>query len=351
MEIPAPRPRRARRAPVTRTLALWALLGCTQPAEAPDPAPRSGDHDAPVAVVDGVVLGRAALEAEARARAARTGRTLDSVLEAEVLWSQIDRALLLRDAERLQVLPSPEALETGWAREVARLGGPERLPGLLERRGLSEAEAKRRHAERAVARAVRTHLAAAVTVTPEEIEAEYTRDPARFTEPLRRAVTRIHVPWAGDDEAARQAALARARPAVAALERGAAAQAWASRLGEGARAMNGGAPEWLAPGQLPPALEAALAELRIGGAAAVPLPGGLVLVRKDQERPATLRPLAEVAGELERALLAERRASVLEGAFRRWRAEAELQILDPELAAHLAPPPDAELCAPGKLPE
>lgn len=229
----------------------------------------------PDLIVNGELIPQAVLDAETQNHAAPKGKPL--VARQKAANALAVRALLLQEARRRSLQPTP--------REVA--------PGRFETE------------EEALMRGLLDQAIPETAPTAKEIHAEWVRDPSRFQSPPLWEVSHILCACDPRDDAARQAALIRAKAlADEALANPRAFAALARRSSDCGSKANGGALGQLGPGDTLPEFEAALHKLSDQEITPEPLLSrhGWHIIRMDAVAPAQTLPFESVKDRIAAAL-------------------------------------------------
>lgn len=257
-----------------------------------------------VALVNGDLIRRVDFEQELARELAATElkeRTPEQVepFKRALLESVIERTLLLQAARELKVQVPPEELD----RRMLRLSGDfpaEQFESTLAQNQVSLAELRERtRALLTVERLFTLHVYPRVAVTEAELREAYAAREAELTEPERVRMAQIVVKE-----------LDEARRLQAQLKAGKRFQELARLYSLSPDAKVGGDLGFFERGVMPPAFEEWAWKLAPGQMSdVVATDFGYHLFKVLQRRPARKRSLAEVRGELESRLLAERHAA------------------------------------------
>ncbi|WP_225412693.1 peptidylprolyl isomerase [Stigmatella hybrida] len=275
------------RAPLLVLCLLLGLGGCDKPQlEAPDANV--------VAMVNGEVLGRAEFEQELwRELSSAEGpeRTPEEVepFKRALLDTLIKRMLLLQQAKQYNLTVTPDEVD----RRMLRLSGDypaEGFSDVLAQGQLSLAELRAREANRLLIEKLFTHhVYSRVAVTEEELRAYYAAHEAEFQEPEQVHAAQLVVK--GLDEARRVQAQLKAGKKFADLAR---------LYSLSADAKVGGDLGFFPRGQMPPAFDEVVFNLRPGQVSdVVSTEYGYHLFRVLEFKPARKREFAEVRAQVE----------------------------------------------------
>lgn len=275
------------RAPLLVLCLLLGLGGCDKP-------PREAPDANVVAMVNGEVLGRAEFEQELwRELSSAEGpeRTPEEVepFKRALLDTLIKRMLLLQQAKQYNLTVTPDEVD----RRMLRLSGDypaEGFSDVLAQGQLSLAELRAREANRLLIEKLFTHhVYARVAVTEEELRAYYAAHEAEFQEPEQVHAAQLVVK--GLDEARRVQAQLKAGKKFADLAR---------LYSLSADAKVGGDLGFFPRGQMPPAFDEVVFNLRPGQVSdVVSTEYGYHLFRVLEFKPARKREFAEVRAQVE----------------------------------------------------
>jgi peptidyl-prolyl cis-trans isomerase C len=265
------------------------------------------------AEVNGRRIPAAALEAAERAFTASFGQTPPALerelprVRRDLLERLIDRELMLAEAERSGIRPTPAELER--AEGPSRKGMPEReFDATLAEAGTDRESWRRTTGQDLVIEKLQAVLTASATVADAEVDAWIAshRDPRELPEQVR--ASQILVRTEADALEARRRILG-----------GESFADVARQVSLSPDAERGGDLGLFARGQMPPEFDEAVFALPRGQLSeVVGSPWGFHLFLVTDRRPARPRTDQEVRAEVRAALLAQRR----EAAFRAWVAAA-----------------------------
>jgi peptidyl-prolyl cis-trans isomerase C len=309
------------RTPLLLLLLALGAAGCNQP---PKPEP-----DASVVVtVNGEVLGRAEFEQELwreLASAEASERTPEEVepFKRALLDTLVNRMLLLQEARQHNLTVAPEEVD----RQMLRLSGDYPTEGFgdaLAQGQLSLSELRARESQRLLIEKLFVHhVYARVAVTEEELRAYYAAHEADFHEPEQVHAAQIVVK--GLDEARRVQAQLRAGRKFADLAR---------RYSLSADAKVGGDLGFFPRGQMPPAFDAVVFNLRPGQVSdVVSTEYGYHLFRVNELKPARKRDFPEVRKQVEARLVKLKQAGAHEAFEKELRDKAKIWVNEATLQA------------------
>jgi peptidyl-prolyl cis-trans isomerase C len=309
------------RTPLLLLLLALGAAGCNQP---PKPEP-----DASVVVtVNGEVLGRAEFEQELwreLASAEASERTPEEVepFKRALLDTLVNRMLLLQEARQHNLTVAPEEVD----RQMLRLSGDYPTDGFgdaLAQGQLSLSELRARESQRLLIEKLFVHhVYARVAVTEEELRAYYAAHEADFHEPEQVHAAQIVVK--GLDEARRVQAQLRAGRKFADLAR---------RYSLSADAKVGGDLGFFPRGQMPPAFDAVVFNLRPGQVSdVVSTEYGYHLFRVNELKPARKRDFPEVRKQVEARLVKLKQAGAHEAFEKELRDKAKIWVNEATLQA------------------
>jgi peptidyl-prolyl cis-trans isomerase C len=275
------------RAPLLVLCLVLGLGGCDKP-------PREAPDANVVAMVNGEVLGRAEFEQELwreLSSAEAPERTPEEVepFKRALLDTLIKRMLLLQQAKQYNLSVTPDEVD----RRMLRLSGDYPAEGfseVLAQGQLSLAELRAREANRLLIEKLFTnHVYSRVAVTEEELRAYYAAHEAEFQEPEQVHAAQLVVK--GLDEARRVQAQLKAGKKFADLAR---------LYSLSADAKVGGDLGFFPRGQMPPAFDEVVFNLRPGQVSdVVSTEYGYHLFRVLEFKPARKREFAEVRAQVE----------------------------------------------------
>ncbi|SEU27586.1 peptidylprolyl isomerase [Stigmatella erecta] len=275
------------RAPLLVLCLILGVGGCDKP-------PREAPDANVVAMVNGEVLGRAEFEQELwRELSSAEGpeRTPEEVepFKRALLDTLIKRMLLLQQAKQYNLTVTPDEVD----RRMLRLSGDypaEGFSDVLAQGQLSLAELRAREANRLLIEKLFTHhVYSRVAVTEEELRAYYAAHEAEFQEPEQVHAAQLVVK--GLDEARRVQAQLKAGKKFADLAR---------LYSLSADAKVGGDLGFFPRGQMPPAFDEVVFNLRPGQVSdVVSTEYGYHLFRVLEFKPARKRDFAEVRAQVE----------------------------------------------------
>lgn len=317
------RPFLARTSPLLLALTLGTLgaAGCNkQPVEEPDANV--------VATVNGEVLGRAEFEQELwreLTSAEAPERTPEEVepYKRALLDTLVKRMLLLQQAKQHNLAVTPEEVD----RQMLRLSGDyptDSFSDVLAQGQLSLAELRARESQRLIIEKLFAHhVYARVAVTEEELRAYFAAHEAEFQEPEQVHAAQIVVK--GLDEARRVQAQLKAGKKFADLAR---------RYSLSADAKVGGDLGFFPRGQMPPAFDAVVFNMRPGQISdVVSTEYGYHLFRVIEFKPARKRDLAEVRKVVETRLVKLKQAEAQEAFEKDLRDKAKIWVNESALQA------------------
>lgn len=303
--------------------ALLATGGC-RPGSAgkEDPAP------APVAIVNGEPIPRAALERELQQlRVGGEGAGPADVLRQSALDGLVSRTLLLQQARARGIAVGPEQVDRAFLALRSEYPGTA-FDDMLAQERLTVAELRTRIAEQlTVERLFQEEVFPRVQVSDEEVAAWYAAHPGEFDEPERVHARQIVVQTR--EEATRLRDEVRRKPASFA--------AVASRASIAPEAKRGGDLGWFGKGQGMPEVFDACFKLAPGAISdVVPSPFGFHVFQVVEKKPAGRRTLEQARPSITSRLLREKRARAQEDHVAALRSQAKIQI-DPSAVASVKP--------------
>jgi peptidyl-prolyl cis-trans isomerase C len=306
------------------TLALGTLgsVGCNKP-------PTAEPDSNMVATVNGEVIRRADFEQElSRELSSSEGPALTpeevEPFKRALLDSLVNRLLLLQEAKQQNITVTPEEVD----RQMLRLTGDyptDSFSDALAQGQLSLAELRARESQRLIIEKLFAHhVYSRVAVTEEELRAYFTAHEAEFQEPEQVHAAQLVVQ--GLDEAKRVQALLKSGKKFADLAR---------RYSLSADAKVGGDLGFFPRGQMPPAFDAVVFNMRPGQVSdVVSTEYGYHLFKVIEFKPGRKRDLAEVRGQIETRIVKLKQAEAhstfekeLQEKAKIWVNEAALQAI------------------------
>lgn len=303
------------------TWGALALVGCTKP-------PQETPDANVVATVNGEVLGRAEFEQELwreLASAEAPERTPEEVepFKRALLDTLLKRMLLLQEAKQYNLSVTPEEVD----RQMLRLSGDyptDNFSDALAQGQLSLAELRARESQRLLIEKLYTHhIYSRVAVTEEELRAYYAGHEAEFHEPEQVHAAQIVVK--GLDEAKRVQAQLKSGKKFADLAR---------RYSLSADAKVGGDLGFFPRGQMPPAFDEVVFNMRPGQVSeVVSTDYGFHLFRVIEFKPARKRDFTEVRKVVEGRIVKLKQAEAQESFEKELQAKAKIWVNEPTLQA------------------
>jgi peptidyl-prolyl cis-trans isomerase C/foldase protein PrsA len=288
-----------------------------------------------VAEVNGELISRQEFERELRQEAggsqafeALSASALE-VLRREVLRTMIDRTLLLRAAQQMNVFVSPQELE----RELLRLRSDYPSDGFeraLAEGQLSLAELKRKTgALLAIEKLFQQQVYSRVAVTEDEVRRYYEEHPGEFEQPEQVRAAQIVVKTM--DEASQIQRQLRSGHTFAELAR---------KHSLSPDAKLGGDLGFFPRGRMPPQFDEVAFKLPINQVSdIVSTPYGFHLFKILAKKQTSRRPLREAHGQIEQRLLADKRERAQTDFIEGLRSKANIKV---KPAAMLGPGPSGQ---------
>ncbi|MDC0711240.1 peptidyl-prolyl cis-trans isomerase [Stigmatella sp. ncwal1] len=307
------------RAPLLVLCLILGTVGCHKP-------PQQEPDAHVVAMVNGEVLGRAEFEQELwRELSSAEGpeRTPEEVepFKRALLDTLVKRMLLLQQAKQYNLTVTQDEVD----RRMLRLSGDYPAEGfseVLAQGQMSLAELRAREANRLLIEKLFTnHVYARVAVTEEELRAAYTAHEAEFQEPEQVHAAQLVVK--GLDEARRVQAQLKAGKKFADLAR---------RYSLSADAKVGGDLGFFPRGQMPPAFDEVVFNLRPGQVSdVVSTEYGYHLFRVLEFKPARKRDFLEVRAKVEAREVKRKQEEAHEAFEKALLDKAKLWVNEPTL--------------------
>jgi peptidyl-prolyl cis-trans isomerase SurA len=335
-------------------LVLSVGVGCQSGAPAPlvSDAGAGGaegtTHRPVVARVEGVDLQRHDLEVRLEHGLKRRRDNDQKVTEAFITSSRvallrhmIEAVLFEQEARRNRLEVSDKELELAVARFRERFPEQELFQRYLESVGRSYDAWRGDHRAKLLREKVLRFHALEVTVSDAAVAQRYEKSKDRYRARTKYRVARILLPLpnaAAEPDAAKRAAyqkgaLKRARALLLEVRKpGASFTQLAKTHSRGVARSRGGDLGWVRKGVLPEAIDKAVFGAKKGDILG-PLvtPAGVHVVKIHDHRASRQRPLAEVSGEIRRAIERKEIAKVRRAILDRLHAAASVEIFDPRL--------------------
>ncbi|WP_224249214.1 peptidylprolyl isomerase [Hyalangium gracile] len=317
------RPFPTRSSSLLLVLALGAVgaVGCNKP-------PQQEPDDSVVATVNGEVLSRAEFELELSRELSsseapeRTPEEIEPFKRA-LVDSLVKRMLLLQEAKLQNITVTPEEVD----RQMLRLTGDyptDSFSDALAQGQLSLSELRARESQRLIIEKLFSmHVYARVAVTEEELRAYYTAHESEFQEPEQVHAAQLVVK--GLDEAKRVQAQLKAGKKFADLAR---------RYSLSADAKVGGDLGFFPRGQMPPAFDAVVFNMRPGQVSdVVSTEYGYHLFKVIEFKPGRKHEFAEVRGQVESRIVAKKQSEAQEAFEKELQAKAKVWVNESALQA------------------
>ena len=310
-------------AAIAAGLAALLVAGCrsgTSGGESPGPAP--------VAVVNGEPVSRAAFERELQQlRVGGEGGGPSEVLRASIVDGLVSRTLLLQQARARGVSVGPEQVDRAFLALRSEYPGTA-FDDMLAQERLSVAELRTRLRDQlTIEKLFQEEVFARLQVPDGEVAAWYAAHPAEFDEPERVHARQIVVRTR--EEAARVRDEVRRKPASF--------EAVASRASIAPEGKRGGDLGWFGKGQgMPEVFDVCFRMQPKAISDVVPSPFGFHVFQLIEKKPPTHRTLEQARPAIAARLLRDKRARAQEDHVAALRAQAKIQI-DPTAAAPVKP--------------
>jgi parvulin-like peptidyl-prolyl isomerase len=310
-------------AAIAAGLAALLVAGCrsgTSGGESTGPAP--------VAVVNGEPVSRAAFERELQQlRVGGEGGGPSEVLRASIVDGLVSRTLLLQQARARGVSVGPEQVDRAFLALRSEYPGTA-FDDMLAQERLSVAELRTRLRDQlTIEKLFQEEVFARVQVSDGEVAAWYAAHPAEFDEPERVHARQIVVRTR--EEAARVRDEVRRKPASF--------EAVASRASIAPEGKRGGDLGWFGKGQGMPAVFDVCFRMQPKAISdVVPSPFGFHVFQLIEKKPPARRTLEQARPAIAARLLRDKRARAQEDHVAALRAQAKIQI-DPTAAAPVKP--------------
>ena len=288
-----------------------------------------GAGPAPVAVVNGEPVSRAAFERELQQLRVGGGEGSGPTdqLKSSVLDDLVARTLLLQQARARGVEVSPEQVDRAFLALRAEYPGTA-FDDLLAQERISMADLRARLRDQlTVEKLFRDEVFSRVQVSDEEVGRFFAEHSAEFDEPERVHARQIVVRTR--EEAAKLREEVRRKPASFA--------AVASRSSIGPEARRGGDLGWFGKGQgMPEVFDVCFRMSPNAISDVVPSPFGFHVFQLIEKKPPSRRTLEQARPAIAARLLRERRARAQEDYVAALRAQAKIRI-DPAAVASVKP--------------
>jgi len=288
-----------------------------------------GAGPAPVAVVNGEPVSRAAFERELQQLRVGGGEGSGPTdqLKSSVLDDLVARTLLLQQARARGVEVSPEQVDRAFLALRAEYPGTA-FDDLLAQERISMADLRARLRDQlTVEKLFRDEVFSRVQVSDEEVGRYFAEHSAEFDEPERVHARQIVVRTR--EEAAKLREEVRRKPASFA--------AVASRSSIGPEARRGGDLGWFGKGQgMPEVFDVCFRMSPNAISDVVPSPFGFHVFQLIEKKPPSRRTLEQARPAIAARLLRERRARAQEDYVAALRAQAKIRI-DPAAVASVKP--------------
>lgn len=322
---------------------LW-VASCSRTAGSAESADPSL---APLAEIDGHPILRSDLEPDlSRALSALSNEKPSDRkhLERKLVEAEIDRRLILRQARKMGLEVSKEAMDRQWKNFVARFGSPAAFEDYLERNGLSAASQRSRVELELYRERVVSQITSTASVSDKAVRAYYDKNKERFARPrqfrLRHLLLRVPADASEKEVERRRAEAVNYRTQV--TGRKTTLAELARRFGEDDSRHQDGVLGWVAPHQLAGA-DAQLESLEVGAVAVVRSRVGFHVVEKLAERGGQPFDFDQVQTSIRAQLGADKEKAALAAARKAWRKDAGVKVF---VEAPPAPPPQRDRLAP-----
>ena len=283
---------------------------------------------APVAVVNGEPVSRAAFERELQQlRVGGEGGGPSDVLRTSIVDGLVSRTLLLQQARVRGVSVGPEQVDRAFLALRSEYPGTA-FDDMLAQERLSVAELRTRLRDQlTIEKLFQDEVFARVQVPDEEVAAWYAAHPAEFDEPERVHARQIVVRTR--EEAVRVRDEVRRKPASF--------EAVASRASIAPEGKRGGDLGWFGKGQgMPEVFDVCFRMQPKAISDVIPSPFGFHVFQVIEKKPPSRRTLEQARPAIAARLLRDRRARAQEDYVAALRAQANIQI-DPTAAAPVKP--------------
>lgn len=316
---------------IKRVLAGLAAMGLFAPCWAATDVAADRAPSAVFAAVNGEVIGagefEAALSASVRQKFYHRQPQADQLaaLRVEVTDRLVNRVLLLNEGKRLAIRPDDEKVR-------AEIAGYEQRYRDRPEWQVARAEVLPALTQALQARSVIAQLEAATRVAPPptatELRAYYDSHPGKFTEPMQFRLSTILLKVAPSSLSLEwDQALQRAQDIVKQLADGADFAEMARLHSGDDSARDGGDMGYRHQGMLPPAIESEIDKMAVGAISEpFKLLEGLAIFRVTERKPARLRPLDEVRGNVAELWAREQGEKQWLDLLARLRATAEIRM-------------------------
>lgn len=319
-------------AAVLATVAVLGLSSGCREKKAPPIDPRT------IALVNGEIITRGTfekkLQEEVQSVDAVEPRSPEQIepMRRALLDDLVNRALLLQEAHRLNIAPTPEEVDRRVLRMSADFASVQGFDEALAQGQISQPELKRETAELlAIEKLFGEHVYPRVAVTEEEIRQYYEEHKEDFSVPEEVHALQIVVK-----------SLEEARRIQSLLRQGKKFPDLARKYSLSADARVGGDLGFFPRGQMPPAFDEVAFKLAVGQVSdVVTTDYGFHLFKVLERRPAQKRELIDVRAAVESKLLKLKRAQAERTHLAQLRQQATIIINEPVLqtvTGHPQPP-------------
>lgn len=308
------------------------------PADGPaSPASMLPPGDGPVAVVDGVKVGRERFEREFIRTIERYQKARHEVkpalrerLKDNIVRRLVDQTLIEQQAKKMGIELDQAEMDRRWAEHKKRYGSLEAFEAFLERAGTTADDVRRGFEENHLREKVFRQVGEAVTVSGEEVRKFYDDNRARYDEPemIRASHILIRVPpGATDEQVAAKRKLAQEVRAKA-KAKGADFSQLAGQYGEDPTKDRGGDLGFFPKGRMVAEFEKVAWKLKVNEISkVVKTQFGFHIIQKTAHRKAARKSFDSVSEMIERSLLARKRNEAVRAAMEQWRQEAKVEVL------------------------
>jgi parvulin-like peptidyl-prolyl isomerase len=304
-------------------LAALLAAGCRPAATGGEPS-----GPAPVAVVNGEPISRAALDLELQQlRVGGEGSGPTDVLRSSIVDGLVARTLLLQQARSRGITVGPEQVDRAFLALRSEYPGTS-FDDMLAQERLSVAELRQRLKDQlTIERLFQEEVFSRLQVTDDEVARHYAEHLAAFDEPERVHARQIVVHTR--EEASRIREEVRKKPATFA--------AVASRASIAPEGKRGGDLGWFGKGQgMPEVFDVCFRLPPNAISDVVPSPFGFHVFQVVEKKPPSRRTLEQARPAIAANLLREKRARAQEDYVAALRARAKIQI-DPAAVASVKP--------------
>jgi peptidyl-prolyl cis-trans isomerase C len=302
----------------------------------PPPAPKPVPAELPpvVARVNGDEIGRDEFQLAVRNVEGRAGQAVPAEQRDEVYRGLLDDLvafrLLKQEAERRQLSPSDADLNAAMKELRGQFPDEGAFKQALAAQKMTLQQLRQETRDKLLVDGLlEQEIGAGVTISPADISGFYEQHPERFQQPeaVRASHVLIGLPENADD-AARNAARARAEQVLKQARAGTDFAQLARKHSNDASAQRGGDLGFFPRGQMVPPFEQAAFALQPGQISdVVETPFGYHVIKVTERQPGRTVPFSEVTGQIEQYLQQERRGERARAFIEQLKAQGNVEIM------------------------